>query len=110
MPDFTPYAGIANINNPIYAGGKLAGNVFAAEEAPETQGLSFANALSDAIFNIEQLQQVKDADSENLALGNMDDLTAMMINSERANASLTLLVELRNKLLEGYNEIMRTNV
>jgi flagellar hook-basal body complex protein FliE len=110
MPDFIPYAGVANFSNPIYVGGKLGGNVFAAPEVTDTSGLSFENVLNDAFNNLEQLQEVKDADSVNLAMGDMDDLTPMMINSQRADYALNMIVELRNRLLEGYNEIMRTSL
>jgi flagellar hook-basal body complex protein FliE len=107
-----PYATtLGNINSPIYAGGKLAGNVFSAE-APETTdgGLSFTDVLNDAFTNLEDLNQVKDADSRNLAIGDMDNLATMMINTQRADSALTMVVELRNRLLEGYNEIMRTSI
>jgi flagellar hook-basal body complex protein FliE len=111
MPEFAPYVSLANINSPIYAGGKVAGNIFSATPPAVTDdGFSFEDVLNDAISNIEELNQVKDADSANLAIGDMDDLAAMMINSQRADSALTMIVELRNRLLEGYNEIMRTNL
>jgi flagellar hook-basal body complex protein FliE len=66
--------------------------------------------LSDAIANLDELNAVKDADSYNLSIGDMDDLAAMMTNSLRADSAMTMIVELRNKLLEGYQEIMRTSI
>jgi flagellar hook-basal body complex protein FliE len=40
----------------------------------------------------------------------MDDVATMMINSERATTAFQLMVQMRNNVLEGYQEIMRMNV
>ena len=45
-----------------------------------------------------------------LATGQTDDLHNLSIASEKATMSVQILVQLRNKALDAYNEIMRMNV
>jgi flagellar hook-basal body complex protein FliE len=112
MPGLLTDVSLASMGNPIFVGGKLAGNVAAAPKAEPAGSpfVDFGSVLSDAIANLDELNAVKDADSYNLSIGDMDNLAQMMINSQRADAAMSMVVELRNKLLEGYQEIMRTSI
>lgn len=84
-------------------------SAFAAEKvAPE--GNSFQNMFSDAVSNLEELNEIKKQDGIALSLGNLDDIGQMQINSEKAEVALQLLVQMRNKVIDSYQEIMRINV
>jgi flagellar hook-basal body complex protein FliE len=52
---------------------------------------------------------LKEADHkrEQFAVGNQYDVHEIMITAEKADLSFRLLLQIRNKLLEAYQEIMR---
>ena len=45
-----------------------------------------------------------------LALGEADNLHQVMINLEKAKLSFELVVQVRNKLLDAYQELMRMQI
>jgi flagellar hook-basal body complex protein FliE len=47
---------------------------------------------------------------QNFAVGKEDNLHQVMISVEKAKLSFELAVQVRNKLLEGYQEIMRMQI
>ncbi len=55
------------------------------------------------------LSQAKEAEKQ-LISGNVTNLEELMYKIEKSDISLRLLVELRNKALESYHEIMRMQV
>jgi len=71
---------------------------------------TFQSMFEDAVSNLENLNEIKDRDAFDLALGNLDDIGAMQVNSQKAEVALQLLVQMRNRIIESYQEIMRINV
>ncbi|MDL2232235.1 flagellar hook-basal body complex protein FliE [Ruminococcaceae bacterium OttesenSCG-928-L11] len=71
---------------------------------------SFSEVLKSAVDNLENLEAVKNQDSYDLSIGNVDDLAEVMANSQKYELSLTLMVQMRNKLLDSYSEIMRLSI
>lgn len=76
------------------------------EEAPSS-GVSFGDVLADAIRKVEQEQQTANDMAVKLAAGEVEDIAQVMIASERASLSLNLAIQVRNKVIEAYQEIMR---
>jgi flagellar hook-basal body complex protein FliE len=68
---------------------------------------SFQDTL--AAFYHEVDAELKDADRKaaEFAVGKRQSLHEIMIASEKAGISFKLLVEIRNKLLDAYQEVMR---
>lgn len=80
---------------------------------PKSEGSSpsnFRQTLQDVIQNVEDTEAVTKMDAYQLSIGKMDDLHTMTINSAKAEVALQTMVQLRNKLLDAYSEIMRTNL
>ena len=77
---------------------------------PDSTGIPFANILSDAIQNAKETQAISQQDAYNLAMGEMDDLHTMMINSSKATAAMEFTVELTGRAVSAYNEILRMQV
>jgi len=71
---------------------------------------SFSNILTDLISNVNQTDQVAQQDIIKIATGNADDLHTITINSEKAELALLTLVQVRNKVLDSYNEIMKVTL
>lgn len=49
-------------------------------------------------------------DSIDLMLGDVDDLAQIQVNLEKAATAVDLLVTVKNKAVDAYNEIMRMTV
>lgn len=70
-------------------------------------GNSFKDIFSNALDNYKEAEAKVDEDIYKLSVGESDDLHNLMINTQQAEISLDLVIQLRNKALEAYNEIMR---
>jgi flagellar hook-basal body complex protein FliE len=76
--------------------------------APAVGG--FGKALSNAIGALDQLQQQADSGALQLALGQPAELHEVMLAQEQASLGLDLAVQVRNKLIEAYQEITRMQI
>ncbi len=80
--------------------------------------LRSAAAASDTAFDtvlgsLEQLNtqmQANDQSVQQLALGGMDNLHQVMMTLERTRLAFELALQVRNKALEAYQELMRMQV
>ena len=70
----------------------------------------FADYLTKAFGEVNDLLKVADAKSQELATGKSENLHDAMINLEKAETAFKLLVQVRNKAIEAYHEIMRMQV
>jgi flagellar hook-basal body complex protein FliE len=68
---------------------------------------TFSQVLENAMQQVEQDQKVANDMAVKLATGEIDDIAQVMIASERASLSLNLAIQVRNKVIEAYQEIMR---
>jgi flagellar hook-basal body complex protein FliE len=73
----------------------------------QTDGASFSDFLRSAIDQVNSDQLASDKMAEGLATGQAPDLHTVMITTEKAQLSFQLAVQIRNKALESYQEIMR---
>ena len=69
--------------------------------------LSFTNQLQKAIQEVNNLQAGRDQMVEGMVSGEVTEVHDVMIAAKEASLAFELLVEVRNKLLEGYQEIKR---
>ncbi len=70
----------------------------------------FAAMLKDSITKTNELQQTAGMAVEKAVLNQETDLHRVMIAQEEAGITFELLMEVRNKLLEGYQQIMQMQV
>ncbi|WP_432418819.1 flagellar hook-basal body complex protein FliE [Cytobacillus spongiae] len=75
----------------------------------EAQG-KFASVLKQSIEKVNEAQIQSDAMTEKLARGENVDLHQVMITSQKASITLQTTLEVRNKVVEAYQEIMRMQV
>lgn len=68
----------------------------------------FDTIMQDAIGKISQVQN--DAEKAVKELSSGGDVTQAIISLEKADMSFQLMVEVRNKLLNAYEEVMRMQV
>lgn len=71
---------------------------------------SFSSVLKQSIDNLNKTQLQSDAMTGKLARGENVDLHQVMIASQKASITLQATMEVRNKVVEAYQEIMRMQV
>lgn len=76
----------------------------------EKAAKSFGDMFKEAVANIDDLEAIKRQDAYALAVGEVDDLAQIWTNSQKSEIAVQLMVQMRNKLLESYTEIMRMNI
>jgi len=73
----------------------------------QTSGVSFKDTLNGFMKDVNHLQQQADESVRKLAAGEITDVNQVMTASEEAKVAFNLMMEMRNKVMEGYQEIMR---
>ena len=71
---------------------------------------SFKDMLSDAIESADQAQAVSQNGTQELLSGQTDDIGQVMVDMQKAELSLNLVIEVRNKVVDAYNQIMNMQV
>jgi flagellar hook-basal body complex protein FliE len=79
-------------------------------DGAQKAGPDFSKFLTDALSQVDALQKNADAASLQLATGQVDDLSSVMVAIEKASLSLSLTVAMRDKVLDAYNQIMRMQI
>lgn len=72
--------------------------------------ISFKKALFEALNNVNSLQQESATATQKLATGEIEDLHQVMITAQKASIALNATIEIRNKVIEAYQEVMRMQV
>ena len=88
-------------------------NIQKTEEKPLTPSeaqKSFSSFLKNSIEKVNETQIQSDTLTEKLALGQEVDLHEVMIASQKASVTMQLTLEIRNKAVEAYQEMMRMQV
>lgn len=90
---------------PAVSGFKIA----SPSEAQPSQNdrVGFMNYLKSAIGQVDALQKEAAVNAEKLALGDESYLHNTIISYEKATLALQLMIEVRNRMVEAYQDIMR---
>jgi len=75
-----------------------------------SDGPGFKQMLEGYIDQANQLQQEADKSVVDLATGKLDNLHQVVAAVSEADLSFRLMMQVRNKLVEAYKEIMRMQV
>jgi flagellar hook-basal body complex protein FliE len=70
-------------------------------------GYDFSNTLNSFLSQVNTQLQDADQMTDQFATGKTDSLHEVMIATEKSSISLSFLLQIRNKVLEAYQEIMR---
>lgn len=73
-------------------------------------GLDFAQVLKDSIEDVNTQQQVSEQALADMASGQVKDLHQAAIAINRAENSMKVMLEVRNKAINAYKEILRTQI
>lgn len=68
------------------------------------------DSLGNFLGSVNHLTQVSDAKQRDLAMGKDVELHDVMIAAEKSSVAVNLTMQIRNKLVESYQEVMRMQV
>ena len=94
---------IKNIGNTI-----ATNNITQKNSSQQVSGKNFDDVINDALSKVSEVQNNVDKAVNELAKGG--DITSAILAVEKADMSFQLMVEIRNKLVSTYEEIMRMPV
>ena len=86
-------------NNVFEVSGPVKGN--------NSQGNGFKDTLNSIISQVDTQIKESDQKTEDFALGKNFNLHEVMIAAEKADLSFRFLSQIRNKLMDAYNELTR---
>lgn len=78
--------------------------------APASAGPSFAQRIGEGLQEVNGQLLTAQADLQRLAAGDLDNLHDVMIRLEESRISLQLMLQVRNRVLEAYQDVMRMQV
>jgi flagellar hook-basal body complex protein FliE len=107
-----PLAAVTPAPAPLTAGALqlTAPAAVAAKAAVLAPGGGFQQLFADAVAKTAQLQQVAEEKQRQLITGEVEDLHEVMIAMEKASLAFSLTQQVRNKVIEAYQEVMRMQV
>lgn len=76
----------------------------------ENSSTDFAQELKNALGNVNQMQVDGEKAMSDIATGSVKDLHQAAIAIDKAEISMKLMLEVRNKALNAYKEITRTQM
>lgn len=88
-------------------------NVAEVAAAPSVRGdatASFGGMVSAGLEQVNQALLTSQQDMQNLAIGNVQSLHQVMVRMEESRIAFQLMLQVRNRVLESYQDIMRTQV
>ncbi len=71
---------------------------------------SFASALAQSIEKVNSLQKEADQAIENLASGDSQNVHGTMLAVSKADLAFRMTMQVRNKIVDAYQEVMRMQV
>ena len=75
-----------------------------------TQGSGFAEQLKSALNEVNDMQESSEKAMSDIATGQVKDLHQAALSIDKAEISMKLMLEVRNKALNAYKEITRTQM
>jgi flagellar hook-basal body complex protein FliE len=81
----------------------------AANKSQAGGGSSFGNLLNEAIQQVNDVEKSSQGELQKF-LSNESDLHSVMIALEKADLSFQTMMQVRNKFVQAYQEIMKSQV
>jgi len=78
--------------------------------ARQPGGPSFKDVMMKQIEQVNQLQQDAEMAIEDLAAGRRDDMDGVLIAKQKADIAFKMLLQVRNKMMDAYEEVKQIRV
>jgi len=104
-------SGIDNILEQLQSASALASGAKKTTVDQDAVQADFSNTLKTAVDKVNNVQQTAGQLSKDFVSGESDtDLHEVMVSLQKANVSFQSMVQVRNKLVTAYQEIMNMQV
>lgn len=80
------------------------------EAAGEATGASFKDVLKAGVEEVNRAQQEATRAVEDLATGRRGDIESVVVATQKADNAFRMLQQLRNRMVEAYDEIKQMRV
>ncbi|MGE4267384.1 MAG: flagellar hook-basal body complex protein FliE [Deferribacterales bacterium] len=80
------------------------------QAAKSENTVDFSALLKDALKDVNDAQLTADDAVQKVLSGENKDIHSTMIALQKADVSLKMMLEVRNKIMDAYQEILRTQV
>ena len=70
----------------------------------------FSEMFEKFVRGVDQKKKISAQATQNLILGKSDNIHEAMVKSEESKLAFNLMIEVRNKLVDSYKELMRMQV
>jgi flagellar hook-basal body complex protein FliE len=77
---------------------------------PAAGQVSFGQLVSEGLQNVNQQLTVSQVDLQELAMGEVQNLHEVMVRLEESRISFQLMMQVRNRVLEAYQDLMRMQI
>ena len=77
---------------------------------PADNAAGFGDVLQDALQQVSDLQAQAGDDVQKVLTGEITDVHSAMIAVQKADISFQMMMQVRNKIVSAYQEIMRMQV
>ncbi|MEA4880251.1 MAG: flagellar hook-basal body complex protein FliE [Synergistaceae bacterium] len=81
-----------------------------ADSSSGSPGVSFESLLENSMKKINDLQLESESLVNRLATGDVEDVSAVVLSAQRAEFALRMITEVRNKLVDAYQQLGRLPV
>jgi flagellar hook-basal body complex protein FliE len=108
-----PFAGMSDLGS-IGGKGGGASKVGGAGAVDDVKGANsaggFASMLANKLTELNSQQASASNEMNAVATGKVDDVAQSMVRIEQANVSLQMATQVRNKVIEAYQEVIRMQI
>ena len=80
------------------------------ETIDKAEKKSFGTYLKDALSEVNHLQLASEEQTKLLAAGEVQDVSQVIVAGQKAEIALQLTLQMRNRAVSAYQEIMRMQV
>jgi flagellar hook-basal body complex protein FliE len=99
---------MTEINNIQGAGASNSAEASSSALTPNQAGTtSFDEMLKGFLKDVNQMQQIADTSIEKMVAGEVKDVHQVMVAVEEAKVAFNLMLEIRNKTMDAYSELIR---
>ncbi|MEX0779592.1 MAG: flagellar hook-basal body complex protein FliE [Balneolales bacterium] len=78
--------------------------------SPDPGDKSFADMIKGAINSVDELQKVSEGGIEDILAGKAENIHEVMIDMQKSQLGFQLMVEVRNRAVETYQELSRMQI
>ncbi len=71
---------------------------------------SFSSVLDNLVKEVDSLHKAAEQTTDKMLTGELEDVHQVVVAMEEAQTSFRLLMEVRNKMVEAYREVMKMQV